>query len=70
MKHIESGFIIFKNRTLFELSYFVMKSDAIDWILDHLNIKGNRAKEWQKLRRSGGYNIARATKTIQIENDR
>ena len=70
MKYIESGFIIFRHKTLFELSYSVMKSDAIDWILDHLKIKGDRAKEWQKLRRSGGYNIARATKIIQIENDR
>ena len=70
MKYIESGFIIFKGNTLFEQSYFIMKSDAIDWILDHLNIKGDRAKEWQKLRRSGGYNIARATKIIHIENDR
>lgn len=47
-----------------------MNSDAIDWILDHLKIKGDRAKEWQKLRQSGGYNIARATKIIQIKNDR
>ena len=70
MKHIESGFIILRHNTLFEQSYSVMKSDAIDWILDHLKIKGDRSKEWQKLRRSGGYNIARATKIIQIENDR